>query len=40
MSEAMEMYNWLYEKKNRFPLYNENKDSIQEMLAICSKTDA
>jgi hypothetical protein len=29
MSEAMEMYNWLYEKKNRYPLRNEDIASIQ-----------
>jgi|688.fasta_scaffold2205881_2 hypothetical protein len=37
MSEAMEMYNWLYEKKNRYPLYSQDQTAIHEMLSLCAR---
>ena len=39
MSEAMEMYNWLYEKKNKYPLSNHDQGTIHEMLALCSRCE-
>ena len=39
MSEAMEMYNWLYEKKNRHGVKGEDQDNIHQMLMLCGKSE-
>ena len=35
----MEMYNWLYEKKNRHGVKNEDQASIHQMLLLCGKSE-
>ncbi len=39
MSEAMQMYNWLYDMKNRHPLLPENAASIRQVLSLCTTED-
>lgn len=36
----MEMYNWLYEKKNRYGVKNEDQASIHQMLILCGKSES
>lgn len=39
MSEAMEMYNWLYEKKGKYPIHPKDFSLVQKVLKVSSKPE-